>query len=88
MGSYGVWKATIFYADKKHYLGVFRTKEEAAVAYDNAARQHTGEIGNVRYNFESVERGEAAAAAAVEWEKTAKQVQHTTQRKSNTESVT
>jgi hypothetical protein len=88
IGSNGVWKATIFYADKKHYLGVFRTKEEAAVAYNNAARQHAGEIGNVRYNFESVEKGKAAAAAAVKWEKTAKQAQHTTQRKSKTKSVT
>ena len=35
------------------------------MAYDNVARQHAGETGNVRYNFESVEKAKAAAAAAV-----------------------
>jgi hypothetical protein len=33
------WKATICYDSKKHCLGTFDTKQEAALAYDREARQ-------------------------------------------------
>jgi hypothetical protein len=67
-GFYGVqasgskWKAIITYAGKQHHLGTFRTKEEAAAAYDTAARQHRSEESGVVYNFASAEAREAAAA--------------------------
>jgi hypothetical protein len=70
-GDAGKWQATIYYGGKKHSLRTFRTKEEAAVAYDAAAREHKApEGGKIMYNFESAEAGEAAAAKAVEeWER-------------------
>jgi hypothetical protein len=68
-GYYGVcakgskWEAYMHYAGKKQSLGSsFRTKEEAAAAYDAAARQHKSEDSDVVLNFESAEAGEAAAA--------------------------
>jgi hypothetical protein len=66
-GFYGVsaskkrWKATICYDSKKHHLGSFHTKQEAALAYDRAARQ-CGEDKSL--NYESIEAAEEAAAAA------------------------
>jgi hypothetical protein len=70
-GCYGVWprsgnkwKALITYAGKTHWLGKFRTKEEAAAAYDTAARQHKNGESGVVYNFESAEAGEAAAVTS------------------------
>ena len=55
------------YAGKQHYLGYFNTKEEAAAAYDTAAREHKG--SDVVCNFESAEAAAVAVAAAVaEWE--------------------
>jgi hypothetical protein len=57
------WKAQITYAGKDHDLGEFRTKEEAAAAYDTAARQHKSEYSGAVYNFESAEAGEESEAA-------------------------
>jgi hypothetical protein len=73
-GFYGVcairnkWKANLRYNGKKHYLGLFNTKEEAAAVYDKAVREHRGSAAVC--NFATAEEGEAAAAAAVgEWER-------------------
>jgi hypothetical protein len=66
-GFYGVyaggkrWKASIRYDNKKHHLGYFDTKQEAALAYDREARQ----CGEDRpLNYESIKAAEEAAAAA------------------------
>jgi hypothetical protein len=55
------WKAEIYYDSKKHYLGTFGTKQEAALAYDREARQ-CGE--DKAPNYESIAAAEEAAAAA------------------------
>jgi hypothetical protein len=54
------WKASITYDNKKHYLGTFCTKQEAALAYDREARQ-CGE--DKPLNYESIAAAEEAAAA-------------------------
>jgi hypothetical protein len=62
----GKWRVQVAYDGTMHYLGIFNTKQEAAVAYDNAARQHKGD--NASFNFTSVEEGDVAAAlAASQW---------------------
>jgi hypothetical protein len=55
------WQARIRYDGKVHYLGSFATKQEAALAYDRAARQC---VKNKSLNYESIEAAEEAAAAA------------------------
>jgi hypothetical protein len=66
-GYYGVyairkrWKAEIYYGGEKHYLGTFATKQEAALAYDRAARE-CGEENPL--NYDSIKAAEEAAAEA------------------------
>jgi hypothetical protein len=66
-GFYGVsarrqkWGAKIYYDGKKHRLGSFDTKQEAALAYDREARQ-CGEEKSL--NYESIAAAEEAAAQA------------------------
>jgi hypothetical protein len=55
------WKAQINYDSKKHTLGCFNTKQEAALAYDREARQ----CGKDKLlNYESIRAAEVAVAAA------------------------
>ena len=56
------WEAQINYDGKKHHLGTFDTKQEAALAYDTAAREHGG--GKMKLNYESIKAAEEAAAHA------------------------
>jgi hypothetical protein len=66
-GFYGVsanrkqWQAKTCYDSKTHHLGIFDTKQEAALAYDRAARQ-CGE--NKLLNYESIKAAEEAAVQA------------------------
>ena len=66
-GSKNKWKAQITHGGKRHYLGSFHTKEEAAAAHDAAARKFKG--NDARCNFDSAEAAAAAVATAVAaWE--------------------
>ena len=46
-GRRDLWRARIKLDDKQKWLGYFRTKEEAAAAYADAARQYFGEFARV-----------------------------------------
>ena len=43
------WRAQIRANDKNRYLGTFQSEEEAALAYDNAAREVFGEFANTNF---------------------------------------
>jgi hypothetical protein len=66
-GFYGVsaigkrWKSKIAYDSKEHYLGIFVTKQEAALTYDRAARQYGKDT---RLNYETIKAAEEAAIQA------------------------
>ena len=66
-GFYGVsanakrWQARIRYESKEHYLGTFPTKEQAAHAYDEAARKHRKDAP---LNFPSTEAQVKVVATA------------------------
>lgn len=57
------FRSRIYYKGKQHYLGVYKTKEEAAAAYDKAAREHRG--NNPDTNFPSQEIADQKVAEAV-----------------------
>ena len=48
-GDYQYWRAQITVDGVNHYLGQFKTEEDAATAYDVAAEEHHGEFA--RTNF-------------------------------------
>ena len=67
-GFYGVtknkrkWKARVIIdGQQRLHCGSFGTKEEAALAYDRAAREHRPDLPT---NYESIEAAEAAADRA------------------------
>jgi hypothetical protein len=43
------WKANIRYDGKQHSLGSFEDEEEAARAYDRAAKVHKGEVAQLNF---------------------------------------
>jgi hypothetical protein len=47
------WKVTIRYGGKKNHLGSFKDEEEAARAYDRAARTNQGERAQLNFHMEN-----------------------------------
>jgi hypothetical protein len=59
------WQAGLRISDGRHQrLGTFATKEEAGAAHDKAARANPLKQGRRRFNYDSTEAAEAAAAGA------------------------
>jgi hypothetical protein len=56
----GKWKAVIHHTGKSHYLGSFEDEEEAARAYDRAARAHCGEKAELNFPAKGDEEGSFA----------------------------
>lgn len=48
------WVAEITYLYKKHYLGRYKTENEAAIAYNKAATQYFGEFANLNLIEENI----------------------------------
>jgi hypothetical protein len=69
-GYYGVyankkrWAAQIYYDGKKHCLGTFDTKQEAALAYDREERSYACKTRDKLLNYESIEAAEGGGSSA------------------------
>ena len=62
---YGKWVAGIRINNRKKHLGTFTTKEQAAAAYDSAARLYHGV--NAVCNYDSPEDAALAISEAIEY---------------------
>jgi hypothetical protein len=66
------WRAEIYHTGKGHSLGYFDDEEEAARAYDRAARAHRGDKATLNFPAEGekgVDNGKRATYRGVSWNK-------------------